>query len=129
MHQTMNNFSDITAIDTAGQLSIGLQLQFHGNTESLITLNGHVVGNNSFNLEIDLFDPIKLSIDLLSFDEGTSGIEIQSLIVNGLEVLPKYQHLASKPTNYIDQLGIWTFKIPPPFYVWYHLTSGQGWIA
>jgi len=125
----MNNFSDITAIDTAGQLSIRLQLQFRGSTESLITLNGHVIRSDSVDLEINLFDPIKLSIDLLSFNEGTSGIEIQTLTVNGLEVLPKYQHLASKPTNYIDQLGIWTFKIPPPFYVWYHTTTGQGWIA
>jgi len=129
MHPNMNNFSDITAIDTAGQLSIKLQLQFHGSTESLITLNGHVIKSDSVDLEINLFDPIKLSIDLLSFNEGTSGIEIQTLTVNGLEVLPKYQHLASKPTNYIDQLGIWTFKIPPPFYVWYHTTTGQGWIA
>jgi hypothetical protein len=51
------------------------------------------------------------------------------LAINGLEVLPKYQHLATRPTNYIDRLGLWRMEIATPFYIWYHEITGQGWIA
>ena len=38
--------------------------------------------------------------------------------VNGLEVLPKYSHLAQNDI----------LRIPAPFYTWYHEVSGQGWL-
>lgn len=38
--------------------------------------------------------------------------------INGIEILPKYQHLS--------QNGILT--IPGPFYSWLHEVSGQGWL-
>jgi hypothetical protein len=38
--------------------------------------------------------------------------------VDGIEILPKYRHLA----NY-NQL-----VIAQPFYRWYHVVSGQGWL-
>ena len=41
-----------------------------------------------------------------------------SVTVDGIEVLPKYKHLA--------QDG-W-LKINEPFYCWYHGISGQGWL-
>ena len=40
------------------------------------------------------------------------------VIVDGEEILPKYQHLAIN-----GQL-----TIPAPFYQWYHRVSGQGWL-
>jgi hypothetical protein len=129
MHQDIKTFSDLTAIDTRRKLIVSLQLQKHGCTESIVKLNGYVINTNQIQIEFDLFDPIKLEIELLDFAEGTSGIEIVNFSVNGLEILPKYQHLASKSTNYIDFLGVWSFEIPAPFYVWYHQISGQGFIA
>lgn len=129
MHQDIKTFSDLTAIDTQHKLIVGLQLQKHGQTKSIVKLNDYVIAADQIRFEFDLFDPIKLEIELLDFAEGTSGIEIVNFNVNGLEVLPKYQHLASKPTNYIDFLGVWSFQIPSPFYIWYHQISGQGFIA
>ena len=38
--------------------------------------------------------------------------------VDGIEVLPKYQHLAKHGQLTINQ----------PFYCWYHTVSGQGWL-
>ena len=38
--------------------------------------------------------------------------------VDGIEVLPKYQYLA------VDG----TLKINEPFYCWLHRVSGQGWL-
>jgi hypothetical protein len=129
MHQDIKTFSDLTAIDARHKLIVGLQLQKHGQTESIVKLNDCVIAADQIRFEFDLFDPIKLEIELLDFVEGTSGIEIVNFNVNELEILPKYQHLASKPTNYIDFLGVWSFQIPSPFYIWYHQISGQGFIA
>jgi hypothetical protein len=41
-----------------------------------------------------------------------------TVIVDGEEILPKYQHLAVNGK----------LTIPEPFYRWYHRVSGQGWL-
>jgi hypothetical protein len=38
--------------------------------------------------------------------------------IDGIDVLPQYQHLAIDGVLHIDQ----------PFYCWYHTVSGQGWL-
>lgn len=50
--------------------------------------------------------------DFLVFDSGTE------VSVDGIEVLPRYQHLVEN--------GMLT--IAEPFYQWYHRVSGQGWL-
>lgn len=40
-----------------------------------------------------------------------------------------FAHLATTPTNYIDNVGTWSLHIPSSFYTWYHNVSGSGWIA
>jgi hypothetical protein len=128
MHQDIKTFFDITAIDLRNQITVDLRLQKHGYTVSDITLNGNMVYWDNYISHWDLFSAVDLVVDLKEFTEGVSGIEI-GLIINGLEILPKYQHLASKSTNYIDKLGIWELHIPSNFYAWYHEISGQGFIA
>ena len=129
MHQNTQTFSDITVIDTKNQLRIDLQLCRHGRTNDLVTINGQQITDTTTTMFVDLLSPITLQIELLEFDEGHSGVEIQSFKINELEVLPKYQHLSSSHNNYVDKLGLWTFNITKPFYIWYHETTGQGWIA
>ena len=41
-----------------------------------------------------------------------------SVTVDGIEILPKYQHLAVNGK----------LTITEPFYRWYHRVSGQGWL-
>jgi hypothetical protein len=41
-----------------------------------------------------------------------------TVFVDGIEVLPHYQHLAVDGQLIINQ----------PFYQWYHTVSGQGWL-
>jgi hypothetical protein len=50
--------------------------------------------------------------DTLEFDAD------DTVIVDGYEVLPRYQYLAEN--------GV--LKINEPFYCWYHRASGQGWL-
>jgi len=121
-------FSKITDIDTQRKLLVDLELRRHGDTASLVTVNGFTVDRDKIRFEFDLLDPVVLSIDLLKFTEGVSAIEV-FLTINGHEVLPKYQHLSSSNNSYIDKLGNWTFKIPKNFYLWYHTVTGKGFIA
>lgn len=41
-----------------------------------------------------------------------------TVIVDGIEILPRYQYLAQDNA----------LKINEPFYAWYHQMSGQGWL-
>lgn len=50
--------------------------------------------------------------DFLVFDTR------HTVVVDGVEVLPKY--------NYLADNGMLT--IAEPFYCWYHRVSGQGWL-
>jgi hypothetical protein len=116
-------------IDTKNALSIKLIYKVHGYCVATITLNNKRCTHTETVEKVDLFSPITLSVDMSDFHEGTSGIEIAHFSINDLEILPKYQHLSTKSTNYIDFYEHWELQIPSPFYVWYHEISGQGWIA
>lgn len=50
--------------------------------------------------------------DTLQFDAS------DSVLIDGFEILPKYQYLAKDNKLTIDQ----------PFYCWYHQVTGQGWL-
>ena len=50
--------------------------------------------------------------DPLTFDQD------DVVTVDGIEVLPRYQHMAVAGVLHIDQ----------PFYRWHHTVSGQGWL-
>lgn len=128
MHQDIKTFSDLSAINTRQKLVVDLLITRYGQTDSFVKLNGFIINVDKITFTLDLFDPVKLDVNLIEFKEGTSGLDI-SLTVNRLEVLPKYQHLSSNKKCYIDTLDPWTFSIPANFYTWYHNISGQGWIA
>jgi hypothetical protein len=50
--------------------------------------------------------------DELLFDANAS------VSIDGIEILPRYQHLAENSV----------LTIAEPFYCWYHRVSGQGWL-
>jgi hypothetical protein len=129
MLQDTQNFSDITAIETVHALTIEFEFKRHGHCIPHIQLNEWGIEQDTGTISVNLFDPITLRINLVEFNEGTSGLEIVKFNINGLEVLPKYRHLANKDTTYIDTYEEYCLQIPSPFYVWYHEISGQGWIA
>jgi hypothetical protein len=125
----MKNFSDITAIDTTGQLTVRLTIKIHGNIKYVMKLNGGIVSGTEFTTALDLLSDIDLKVEVSSAEVGNGGLEIQDLSVNGAQVLPIYLHLARPATNYINEVGLWEFHIPGPFYPWIHDITGQGWIA
>lgn len=129
MRQNMSNFLKITDINTQDQLTVRLVTCAHGTIRYKIKINDIMVCADDIELKFDLFDPINLSVEVLEFEEGSSGLEIISFTINDLIVLPTYRAHASSPVTYIDKLGTWRYSIPVNFYSWFHRISGQGWIA
>jgi hypothetical protein len=129
MHQDTQNFSVVTDIEPVHALKVEIEYKTHGNCIAYVILNGYRIEHPKAMISVNLFDPIQLRINLLEFNEGNSGLEIVKFTVNGLEILPKYRHLANKSTTYIDTYDEYVLEIPSPFYTWYHEISGQGWIA
>jgi hypothetical protein len=129
MLQNIQTFSDLSAINTHAQLSVELCVQRHGIIDCDVMLNGQTVTGAEYNTRMDLLSPIILECHVRSFIEGSSGLEITKFSVNGMEILPLYQHLSSDGSCYLDRLGHWNISIPSSFYTWYHTITGQGWIA
>lgn len=127
MHPDMNSFSDILDINTNDQLQVQLIIVPHGNIQYRMQLNGHEILDTTSTHKLDLFSAIHLKCTI--FDANAGALEIRLLSVNGIEVLPKYQHLSTPPTAWLDRNGTWEFAMLQPFYPWYHEISGQGWLA
>ena len=131
MLQDMNNFSDITAIDTVDQLTVQLCIVRHGEPYGGCRINDTNLyvksGANTFDFKLDLLESVSIGVNIV--DPNGGALEIVEFSVNGLEVLPRYLHLASTPTTWIDRAGLWYFVTPGPFYPWYHEITGQGFIA
>jgi hypothetical protein len=127
----MKNFSEATAIKFNLKLVVSLLLTPVGQVPCLVKINGSTVFENTLmestiiNHEIGLEDSLDLSIQI--YRQHPDAV-LTSLTVDGIEILPKYLHLANPPTNYLDKNDIWTFKIPS-FYPWLHAITGQGWVA
>ena len=99
--QNMNNFLELTDIDTQNQLTII--------TDTPVTVNGQEVTES---IQLDLLSDIVLL---------GNNIPAQ-LTINNLEILPKFQHLAQWENG-------WRLEITGPFYIWYFYATFQGFIA
>ena len=117
----MKNFYEASAIDISNCLQVKISLIEHNNPNYTFTINGAPITANS-KISIGLLDEINLSCKI-----SNGAVEVSKATINGYDVLPIYQHLANPATNWI--VSDWQFKIPSPFYPWYHNITGQGWIA
>ena len=129
MHQTMKTFSDITAINTADQLRVKLEVVGHLSAKFRMRINGHLVMDPVTEIKLDLFAPIHIKCLTTNLPYPGSAVEVVSLTVNGLSVLPNYMIEAVPPTLWLNTLDNWEYRIDGPFYQWYHHISGQGFIA
>lgn len=115
----MKNFSDITAIDTKNRLEVKIELIEHNDPMYLFTVNNQPAESVMY---FELLDDLHFNCTI-----SNGAIEVAKITINGKEVMPIYQHLAQPATNWIT--SNWSFKIPRPFYPWYHEITGQGWTA
>lgn len=117
----MKNFYEVTVIDIENQLKVEIELIEHDNPEYTFTVNDLAVVSH-LTFAFCLLDELQFKCKI-----SNGAVEVAKIIINGLEVLPKYQHLANPATNWITT--DWELTIPAPFYAWYHNITGQGWIA
>jgi len=125
----MKNFSEALATKPNLKLTINLVLTPIGeNIPCRVSINNETVFDQNISSvqtitgDIDLLDPIDIRIKIQR--EHPQAIQVM-LVVDGWEVLPKYQHHANPPTDYIDTDKEWQLSIPE-FHTWYHTITGQG---
>ena len=145
----MINYLDLQ--DTKLELRIGLILEpivENGVPHCRVYVNG--VEKFSDNLQniceinhnIDLLEPITVTIEMknkIYSSEKETAVKIKSFTCDGIELID----LTRDPISYIkDSIhadnnytgfylgfnGAWKFEINRPFYQWYHVASGQGWL-
>ena len=127
----MKNFYEATVIKPTLGLSVSLILEPVGQLPCLVQINRKTIFENTISAktkivyQLPLEEPIDISIKI---DRQHPDAIIVFLNIDNNEILPKYLYLADPPTNYLDQSGIWSFKIPS-FYPWLHHITGQGWIV
>ena len=127
----MKNFYEATVTKPTLKLAVSLTLEPIGELPCLVKINDTIVFENTLSdtividHKLELEDPVDISVQIYRHHPDAV---VASLAIDGIEILPRYLHLANPPTNYLDRSGIWTFKIPS-FYPWLHDITGQGWIA
>ena len=129
----MKNFSDARAIKPNLTLKMILDLEAVDLCTCQIKINGQLefygdlVGKNTFIKHLPLTDPVGVSITIHN-RQHPQAVIVNSIYIDGHEIMPKYLNQANPPTNYLDFTGTWTLNIPN-FYPWHHEITGQGWIA
>lgn len=71
---------------------------------------------------VGLLDPISVRI------HTDRDIEIDSLEIDGFELVPNYNHLLPNSSSFIQKGTEWKFSIDIPFYQWKHQATHQGWL-
>ena len=122
-HLNTQNFSEITAIETAGKVRVKFNIKCFGDASYQLKINGRLVNGNRTTL--DLLDGIEIFIE----KKGQGLVDIADISVNDISIMPMYLIHADPPTNRLESDNTWSFRIAPNFYVWHHHVVGNGWIA
>ena len=122
-YQNTENFSDITAIDTAEKIQVRFDIKCFGDASYQLKINGRLVNGSSMTL--DLLD----SIDICIEKKGSGLVDIADISINDHQIMPMFLVHADPPTNRLESDNTWHFLIAPNFYVWHHHVVGNGWIA
>jgi hypothetical protein len=140
----MKNFSELLATDQSLVLDITLAPEFETvPPRAKVEINGYaeelVVSEVTHRqLIIPILDAITVKITLEPSDvhDYLYGLEIKNLRIDSHELMPDLCYLASlsaniqhyAPTNHISNHGQWIFEIDRPFYRWWHMIKGHGWL-
>jgi hypothetical protein len=124
----MKNFYDSTVIKPTLKLDVVITLTPVGQCPCIVLINGNSLFDNTLEETTTLqyahplTDPLNISIIVTR--QHPEAV-IVNITVDGLPVIPLYQHYAQPPTDYIDTNGVWVLTIPS-FYPWYHTVIGNG---
>lgn len=142
----MKNFLDL--LDTNPDIGVAIKLSVivdNGFPGVSIRVNRDVVEylqlkesvDHKFNVALN--DNIEIEISMIdkqySLDRETA-IVIESVSIDGFEIVPAWTHLSQYhserglqgPTSYLGINGSWKLSVNRPFYQWRHHVTGQGWL-
>jgi len=142
----MKNFSDL--LDTDSRINVKVCLFAITNNgypcckviiNNLTQYDGPIAGSMTLECAVELIDPIKIEIMMSDKNysaEKETAILIDSVNIDGFEIVPNWTHLAhydnekfiNEPTSYLGFNGTWLLAINEPFYRWQHRITGQGWL-
>ena len=117
----MKNFYEVTVIDINNKLDVRVELIEHDQPNYKFTVNGLLIVSH-ITFSFCLLETLDFQCQV-----ENGAVEVAKITINDKEIMPIYQHLADPATCWIT--GNWMFKIPGPFYPWYHEITGQGWTA
>ena len=131
----MKTYSDLQDIDT--NLDIKMVLEPQGLVECRFGIDDILVDyelDQTLELEwqVDCQKPFGFLVELVSESNDSDGLLIKQLSVDGIELVPQFNHLAhyvtGTPTCFLGQQGKWTLTFDRPFYQWLHAATAQGWL-
>lgn len=131
----MKNYSDLQDIDH--QLDIIMELEPIGSVTCRFGIDDILVDYElDQTLELDwqvgLDKSFTFQIELLGKKTDSDGLLIKRLSVDGIDLVPKFNHLAQytqgTSTQFLGQVSKWTLTIDRPFYQWLHRATAQGWL-
>ncbi len=142
----MKNFSDLPDTDPAITVVIKLSaISDNGYPGALVRVNQDVIEYLQLTQSVEhefavpLRDTIEIEIALIDkqySQNRETAIVIDSVSIDGFEIVPGWTHLATYdserglqgPTSYLGINGSWKLVIDRPFYQWRHQITGQGWL-
>jgi hypothetical protein len=142
----MKNFSDLLAIDPRLPVTMILSpITDNGAPRVVVTINERILYDRvmyqteTLVAEVALLQPIDIRIcmtDKIYCAEKETAVIIQSISIDGFEIVPGWTHLAtydndhqrSDPTAYLGFNGCWRLPVDRPFYNWHHQITGLGWL-
>lgn len=111
----------------------------------MVSINNNKVFDNQLEEQLSINELIKLKDNLVieitmkqkkySSDKETA-IKFLCFSIDNREIFPYHtsnitytndQNFEGK-SFYLGFNGVWKYEISKPFYQWYHVTSGQGWL-
>ncbi len=142
----MNNFSDLPDTDPTVAVVVKLSaISDNGYPGAMLRVNQDVIEYLQLKesvehvFDVPLNDTIEIEIALIDkqySQEKETAIVIDSVTLDGFEIVPGWTHLATYdsergpqgPTAYLGINGNWKLVIDRPFYQWRHHVTGQGWL-
>jgi hypothetical protein len=131
----MKNYSDLRATSALVQIELTLL----NNPRYVVAVDGVAKSGTPISHWVKLDQPFSIEVTLLDKDYHApteTAVVIDSITVDGINVIPAYTHLATytndhnytSPTSHVGFVGKWLLTFDPNFYCWLHGATEQGWL-
>jgi hypothetical protein len=142
----MNNFFELQATDIF--LNLVLELEPHYKIHApdiqvrvnhIQLYSGKLTHACQLTHQIPLLSTFDIQIQLTNknnLEDNTTAALITQLSIDNHQLVPTWTQMAQysndhnyqQPTTHLGFNGVWKLSINRPFYQWWHVVTGQGWL-